>query len=745
MSDSELDPAELAMMKVFFAKQGFELWSKKLSAANSLHTANQTSTNSTFLLVTREKPVAQGIGSLKAKLADLASGSISTHGPQPATSTKLAVVTEPATMTKVVTAKKPAVVTKPLAKPTACLLAPNSLFWPSRPTLIAVPSPKSKSTKLLCPRLRLKYMKKPKGTAGRKGKHQWPEPMQSIFGTTNAEYLFIYASPLSYIIKLDTTTCLTKQEGDSVMWVIQKTYKFLPKFKIYKGDWPVQAFLQIILKSSTNTHQKLTQNLTADPGAMPIDGQMIVNLANCIVDANLGEEEGVAKGNKTMVTIADELFGMANGNFNLVSEHKFHFIACHLSITKYRYVTLEPLSDRSDSDDNEIANLLPTLLPLEISGSSLGCRLAPGSLVPPITTSMAGQACQPNDAWAPAPLRRAAPPNSPTPPVTKQVKPRPRPPPEDSKPELMPDLVPQTEGSAPQPMPVHTPTPTPTRMSTLEPGSQPNSQPGPKLPKKQNIIALTLGTQLTRARTAAQPKPKPKPAKSKLQPPTKSKPKDKTRSKKAPMPKPKPNSEPKSESTPKIDLSPLPKNGKKRKVETKGKVIPSVPTGKGIGKRTAGPRMGSVQLETVTKLACKQKAAVATSSQTKLCQAPKTKPKSKSELSQALASKSNPPQPSSDAEEAVEYKDEDKEESQPAPKGKKKKLNKQTKEPIVKNKHIYIVQPGKVRDPPTTAAAICSQYDAAFTHTAELYITSAQRAIGVKDCIAQPIIRWIQA
>ncbi|KAF8701466.1 hypothetical protein RHS03_06520, partial [Rhizoctonia solani] len=263
---------------------------------------------------------------------------------------------------------------------------------------------------------------------------------------------------------------------------------------------------------------------------MPINEQMIVDLANCIVDANLGEEEGVAKGNKTMVTIADELFGMANRNFNLVSE--------------------QPLSDSSGSDDNEIANLLPTLLPLEISGSSLGHRLAPGSLVPPITTSMAGPACQPNDAWAPAPLRRAALPNSPTPPITKQVKPRPRPLPEDSKPELMPDLVPQTEGSAPQAVPVHTPTPTPTRT------------------------------------TAAQPEPKP--AKSKLQPPTKSKPKDKTRSKKAPTPKPKPNSKPKSESMPKIDLSPLPKNGKKRKVKTKGKVIPSVPAGKGIGKRTAG-------------------------------------------------------------------------------------------------------------------------------------------------------------
>ncbi|KAF8716008.1 hypothetical protein RHS02_09976, partial [Rhizoctonia solani] len=147
--------------------------------------------------------------------------------------------------------------------------------------------------------------------------------------------------------------------------------------------------------------------------------------------------------------------------------------------------------------------------------------------------------------------------------------------------------------------------------------------------------------------------------------------------------------EPKSESTPKIDLSPLPKNGKKHKAKTKGKVIPSVPAGKGIGKRTAGPRMGSVQLETMTKLACKQKAAVATSSQTKRHQAPKIKSKSELELSKALASKSNPPQPSSDAEEAAEYKDEDKEESQPAPKGKKKKLNKQTKEPIVKNKHIY--------------------------------------------------------
>jgi hypothetical protein len=42
-------------------------------------------------------------------------------------------------------------------------------------------------------------------------------------------------------------------------------------------------------------------------------------------------------------------------------------------------------------------------------------------------------------------------------------------------------------------------------------------------------------------------------------------------------------------------------------------------------------------------------------------------------------------------------------------------------------------------------AAVRSQYDAAFTHTTESYLTNVQRAIGVKDCIAQRTLKWIQS
>jgi hypothetical protein len=46
----------------------------------------------------------------------------------------------------------------------------------------------------------MKYIKKPKGTAGRKGKYGWPQPLKDIFGITPAEYQFVFVSPLKTLI-----------------------------------------------------------------------------------------------------------------------------------------------------------------------------------------------------------------------------------------------------------------------------------------------------------------------------------------------------------------------------------------------------------------------------------------------------------------------------------------------------------------------------------------------------------------
>ncbi|KEP45802.1 hypothetical protein V565_240180, partial [Rhizoctonia solani 123E] len=54
------------------------------------------------------------------------------------------------------------------------------------------------------------------------------------------------------------------------------------------------------------------------------------------------------------------------------------------------------------------------------------------------------------------------------------------------------------------------------------------------------------------------------------------------------------------------------------------------------------------------------------------------------------------------------------------------------------------VEPGVIRDPQNTVAAIRLQYDGAFTHMAESYLTNTQRAVGIKDCVAQPTLKWIQ-
>ncbi|KAG8727336.1 hypothetical protein FRC11_013468, partial [Ceratobasidium sp. 423] len=54
------------------------------------------------------------------------------------------------------------------------------------------------------------------------------------------------------------------------------------------------------------------------------------------------------------------------------------------------------------------------------------------------------------------------------------------------------------------------------------------------------------------------------------------------------------------------------------------------------------------------------------------------------------------------------------------------------------------VEPGVLRDPENTVAVIRSQYNGAFTHAAESYLTNAQRSAGIKDCAAQPVLKWIQ-
>ncbi|CAE7224911.1 unnamed protein product, partial [Rhizoctonia solani] len=83
------------------------------------------------------------------------------------------------------------------------------------------------------PPIKLRYMKKPKGTPGRKGKGGWPEPMRYIWGTTVAEYRYMYSIAKDLVYKkLDTTKCLRDQDEDLVDWVIEKVRALHDSFDI---------------------------------------------------------------------------------------------------------------------------------------------------------------------------------------------------------------------------------------------------------------------------------------------------------------------------------------------------------------------------------------------------------------------------------------------------------------------------------------------------------------------------------
>ncbi|CUA69262.1 hypothetical protein RSOLAG22IIIB_08386 [Rhizoctonia solani] len=157
--------------------------------------------------------------------------------------------------------------------------AENNLFNPPRPPI------------------KLKYMKKPKGTPGRKGKDGWPEPMRYIWGTTVAEYRFMYSIAKCLVHKkLDTTKCLRDQDEYLVDWVIEKFYHFIPEFvEVYGGSkWPARAFIQVALKSANETHKRLAKenpNVHTARRADDIDEDDMLAEANFIVDGYCSEDE----------------------------------------------------------------------------------------------------------------------------------------------------------------------------------------------------------------------------------------------------------------------------------------------------------------------------------------------------------------------------------------------------------------------------------------------------------------------
>ncbi|EUC63856.1 hypothetical protein RSOL_431710 [Rhizoctonia solani AG-3 Rhs1AP] len=168
----------------------------------------------------------------------------------------------------------------------------------SRPSL---PAPvQSDNPKSLRPPIKLRYMKRPRGTPGRKGKDGWPQPMRHIWGTTVAEYRFMYGIAKCLVYKkLDTTKCLRDQDEDLVDWF----YYYIPEFvEVYGGSkWPARAFIQVALKSSTDAHKRLAKGINSNiklpnPSfAMPeeddVDEDDMLAEANVIVDGYCSEDE----------------------------------------------------------------------------------------------------------------------------------------------------------------------------------------------------------------------------------------------------------------------------------------------------------------------------------------------------------------------------------------------------------------------------------------------------------------------
>ncbi|KAG8735596.1 hypothetical protein FRC11_003172, partial [Ceratobasidium sp. 423] len=300
--------------------------------------------------------------------------------------------------------------------------------------------------------------------------------------------------------KLDTTLCLTEQEGDQVTWVIQKALKFLPEFKIYKSDWPIRAFIQVILKSANYVHKKLSHKLLLNPDHPDLPApnmtaannaeQFIIEEAKRIVDGDSSEDEATAgDADTTMASAANETFGVANMTMVLVSNGRHG----------------GNILDKASDSDKDNRNFLKRILSPEL--------LAPLSAHTHTTTSSApakapstqavvhsSTTAQPGPAPTPVPTMSHPVTESLPPPATRpKLKPKlhMRPPPEHSTPEPAPE-------SAPHQM--LTTTSVPTRAHTTEWEAEPKPESQPELePVKQ------CKKPKSKSKSKSKPKPEPEP------------------------------------------------------------------------------------------------------------------------------------------------------------------------------------------------------------------------------------------
>ncbi|KAG8732411.1 hypothetical protein FRC11_013869, partial [Ceratobasidium sp. 423] len=67
------------------------------------------------------------------------------------------------------------------------------------------------------------------------------------------------------------------------------TYKLIPEFGIYNADWPIRAFIQVILKSSSDTHRKLSRSVKLGQDDS-MDGQEAIDVDNASMDGELAED-----------------------------------------------------------------------------------------------------------------------------------------------------------------------------------------------------------------------------------------------------------------------------------------------------------------------------------------------------------------------------------------------------------------------------------------------------------------------
>ncbi|GAB1524071.1 hypothetical protein RhiTH_007223 [Rhizoctonia solani] len=592
MSREDLSPTELAKIQVYLAAQGYEIQPIAPPAPSKITPANQT----TAKPATMAKPVAAA---------------------KPTATTRLTV--RPGTAHS-------SVPYSPYRSPRSPYRPSRSPFRSTRSPLIAVPSPRHKSSKLIRPPIQMRYMKKPKGTVGRKGKYGWPAALKDIFGVTPAEYQCIFSIIKRLVFKkLDTTICFRDQEGDNITWVIQKTYKFIPEFRIYKGDWPIQGFMQSILKNANYKHRKLVKGLAANPDDLNQvatgDHEMTeaTNAANRVVDADSSDDEDATKEadyNTSMVSAANVTFEMGDTAMAIASP--------------------EPKIAGSTSDsDEDTSEFFRKILPPRPA-------LSTSSSVRPPDSTTSGE---PNR----APVQRP--------------RPRMRPPPQDRASEAPPTE--QESGPLPGPVPASTPAPTPA------PSPSPSPEPQPKPSKKHTKrVPAVSKTHATRAKAPSQPEPEPE---SELESVTATKPKTtskpvkrvagKSRGREIQQPELDPVSEPEPEPEPELVLKPSKrsKSGKpadaaapapKPKAAPKPKVVPNPQQVRQPKATSSRPNRGRVGVAETTL-------------------------ESDSELSDVSASRSNPPQASSDAGEELEYEEE--EESHPVAtvtKSKGKKVNK---------------------------------------------------------------------